>query len=63
MIYGLSTVAFTEDDAAVRAERLRRSRSTARAWTILDRERRLAAIERALRPANDDCLDDFPLAL
>ncbi len=63
MPYGLSTNAFIEDGAAVRAEQLRQSRTTARAWSVLDRERRLALVERALSPANDDCIDGFPLAL
>ncbi len=62
MTYGLCRSALIEDGAAVRAEVLRRSRTTARSWTILDRDRRLALIERALRPANDR-IDSYPLAL
>lgn len=62
MTYGLDTAAFVEDGAAVRIERARRSRSTARWWSMIDRERRLALVERALRPAND-LIDEYPLAL
>lgn len=62
MTYGLSTAVFIEDGAASRAEQLRKSRTTAGAWTMLDRERRLAMIECALRPANDR-IDGYPLAL
>ena len=62
MTYGLSTAASTEDGAAARIEQARQTRSTARSWTVLDRDRRLALVERALRPAND-LLDGYPLAL
>ena len=62
MTYGLNTAVFIEDGAAARAERVRVTRSTARSWTVLDRERRLALVERALRPAND-LIDGYPLAL
>ena len=62
MTYGLTTAAFIENGAAVRVEQARLSRSTARSWTMLDRERRLALVERALRPANDQ-IDGYPLAL
>lgn len=62
MTYGLSTAVFIEDGAAARAEAARQSRSTARSWSMLDRERRLALVERAMRPAND-LIDGFPLAL
>lgn len=62
MAYGLSTRAFIEDGPADRADQLRRSRTTARSWTILDRDRRLALIECALGSANHRS-DGFPLAL
>ena len=62
MTYGLNTNAFIENGAAVRVQQLRLSRSTARSWSLLDRHRRLALIERALRPANQGS-DGFPLAL
>ncbi len=63
MAYGFSTNAFIENGAADLAERLRKSRTTARAWTMLDQAKRLAVVERALEAANDDCSDGFPLAL
>ena len=63
MAYGFSTSAFIATGAADLAERLRKSRTTARAWAMLDRANRLAAVERALCAANDDCCDGFPLAL
>jgi hypothetical protein len=60
--YGLNSAVFIEDGAAARAERVRLARSTARSWNMLDRDRRLALIDRALRPAND-LIDGYPLAL
>lgn len=62
MTYGLDTDVFIENGAAARVEQARLSRSTARVWTMLDRDRRLALVERALRPANDR-IDEYPLAL
>jgi hypothetical protein len=62
MAYGLSTRAFIEDGPADLLARAGAQRSTARAWRVLDEGRRLALIERALKPAND-CFDSFPLAL
>lgn len=62
MTYGLDSAVFIENGAAARAEQARLARSTARSWTALDRERRLALVERALRPAND-LIDGYPLAL
>lgn len=62
MIYGLSPRAFVEDGPEVQAMKLRSTRSTARTWRALDAESRLAAIERALKPAND-LIDAYPLAL
>jgi hypothetical protein len=42
--------------------KVRSIRSTARSWHALDAESRLAAIERALKPAND-LIDAYPMAL
>jgi hypothetical protein len=53
---------FIEDGPAVRAIEVKASYSTARSWRALDPELRLAAVERALKPAND-LIDAFPLAL
>ena len=63
MIYGLNKHDYLENGPAVLAERARASNSTARTWLGLDHDHRLAIVERALRPANDVAIDDFPLAL
>jgi hypothetical protein len=52
--YGLSRFASIADS--------RRPTVRTRDWTALDRERRLALVECALRPANDR-IDGLPLAL
>ena len=62
MTYGLRRAVFIEHGPAELAEQLRSSRTTARNWNLLDRERRLALVEQALRPANDR-IDAFPFAL
>ena len=62
MTYGLSTRAFIEHGPAAQAIEAQPMRSTARSWRALDEERRLALIERALKPAND-FIDAYPLAL
>ncbi len=62
MTYGLSTRVFIEDGPASQAIKAQASRSTARVWRALDPDRRIALIERALKPAND-LIDDFPIAL
>lgn len=62
MTYGLNRAVFVEDGAAMRAEQVRLARSTARSWSMLDHDRRLALVDRALRPAND-LIDGYPLAL
>ena len=62
MTYGLSTRAFIEDGPAAQVINLEASRTTARSWRALDAERRLALVERALKPAND-LFDAYPLAL
>lgn len=58
MIYGLSPRLFVENGPAVRAAeaRLHSSSNAHRAWGMLDPERRFAAVEKALRPANGDRL-------
>ena len=65
MSYGLNPRLFVENGPAIHAAgALARSSSMAfRAWRGLDGERRLAAVEQALRPANDDGPDGYPLAL
>jgi hypothetical protein len=62
MSYGLNTHAFVENGPAVMAEQMRASRTTSRAWRVLDEDRRLALVERAMKPAND-LIDAYPLAL
>jgi hypothetical protein len=62
MTYGLSTRVFIENGPAAQAIEAQSLRSTARSWRALDDERRLALIERALKPAND-IIDAYPLAL
>jgi len=66
MAYGLNPRLFIENGPAIQAaDELARSSSHAfRAWRSVDRERRLALVESALKPAaNDDTPDGFPLAL
>jgi len=62
MAYGLSTRAPITDGALVNVVAIDALRSTATSWRALDEARRLALVERALRPANDR-IDGFPLAL
>ena len=62
MTYGLSTRVFVENGPAAQVIEAQKLRSTARVWRALDDERRLALIERALKPAND-IIDAYPLAL
>ena len=62
MIYGLSTRVFIEDGPAAQVINSKASHSTARSWRVLDAERRLALVERAMKPAND-LIDAYPLAL
>lgn len=61
MTYGLDTAMFIENGPAARAEQVRQSGSIARSWTLLDRERRLVLVERALRPTGN--CDARPVAL
>ena len=64
MAYGLNPQLFVENGPAITAAHGQSPRSSTvyRAWRGLDRERRLAIVERALKPAND-FIDEFPLAL
>ncbi len=65
MTYGLNPRLFIENGPAIQAaEALAHSSSNAyRAWQGIDRERRFALVETALKkPANDDC-DGLPIAL
>ena len=62
MTYGLSTRVFIENGPAVQAIEAQSLHSTARSWRVLDEDRRLALIERALKPAND-IIDAYPIAL
>jgi hypothetical protein len=62
MIYGLRTRDFIENGPAATAIEARSAHST-RGWRALNSDHRLAAVETALRPANDFLDDDFPIAL
>jgi hypothetical protein len=53
MAYGLSSRAFIEDGPVEQVARAESIRSTARSWRALSESCRLAAIEQALRAAND----------
>jgi hypothetical protein len=62
MTYGLSPRAFVEDGPAVQAMKVQAAHSTARSWHALNPERRIALVDRALKPAND-LVDGYPIAL
>jgi hypothetical protein len=62
MAYGLRTRAFIENGPAEQVAKLDSIRSTARSWRALSESCRLAAIEQALRAANDR-IDEYPIAL
>ena len=64
MSYGLNPRLFIENGPAVTAAEGQSPRSSTvyRAWRQLDRERRFAIVEGALKPANDT-IDEYPLAL
>jgi hypothetical protein len=53
---------FIEDGPAEQVMKVQSTRSTARSWRALDADSRFAAIEKALRPAND-LIDAYPMAL
>ena len=63
MAYDLAVNEYIENGPAAMAIRARSAHSTARVWRALDHDHRLAAVETALRPANDFELDDYPIAL
>ena len=65
MAYGLNPRLFVENGPAILAADAQERSSSAsfRAWKRMDTERRLALVERTLRPANDEGPDDFPIAL
>jgi hypothetical protein len=65
MPYGFDPLLFVENGPAVTAAEAHRARSSAtyRAWRELNPERRLDIVERALKPANDDTPDGYPIAL
>ena len=64
MAYGLSPRLFIEHGPAVTAaeQQAPRSSTVYRGWLELNKECRLAIVEKALRPAND-VIDGYPLAL
>ena len=64
MAYGLNRSLFIENGPAIRsAEALSHSSSDAyRAWAGLSAERRLALVDKALKPAANDC-GGMPIAL
>ena len=63
--YGLDPALFIEDGPAVHAASAAAARRVTRfgRWRKLDEERRLQAVERALKTPANDLIDDFPLAL
>ena len=65
MAYDLNPRLFLENGAAVQAAKARSTCSDVEVgvWKTLNRGRRLALIERALRADNDDCPDTYPIAL
>ena len=66
MAYDFEARLFLENGPAIHAERARWARSTRsrKAWQELSEERRLEAIDSALRSAANDTLPDgFPIAL
>ena len=64
MAYGLNPRLCIENGPAVTASESQSPRSSTvlRGWRSLDRACRLAAVERALKPAND-FIDEYPVAL
>ena len=63
MTYDLEVNEYVENGPAAMAIRARAAHSTARIWRSLDHDHRLAAVETALKPANDIGIDDYPIAL
>lgn len=62
MTYSLHKEIFVEHGVAAQLADLRSTRTTARNWHALDEARRMALVDRALRPANDR-IDAYPMAL
>ena len=62
MAYGQNTALYVENGPFELVARAKALRSTARSWRVLTEACRLAAVERALTPANDR-IDDYPPAL
>ena len=65
MAYGLDPRLFVENGPAVTAAEAHGTRSSAiyRAWRGLNPDFRFDIVERALKPANDDTPDGYPIAL
>ena len=65
MTYGLNHRLFVEDGPAVQAANSAAARKFTRfgRWRKLDEERRLQAVERALKAPANDLIDGYPLAL
>lgn len=65
MTYRLDPALFVEDGPTVHAASAAAARSFARfvRWRKLDEERRLQAVEQALKAPANDLIDGYPLAL
>ena len=65
MAYGIDPGLFVEDGAAVHAARAAAARKHSRfgLWRKLDEERRIEAVEQALKAPANDLVDDLPVAL
>ena len=65
MTYGLDPNLFVENGPAIRAASAASVRTSARfrMWKALDEERRLQAVDQALKAPANDLIDDYPLAL
>ena len=63
MPYDLGVNEYIENGPAAMVLRAQSAHSTARVWRALDHDHRLAAVETALKPANDIGIDEYPIAL
>ncbi len=63
MTYEVGSHEYIENGPEAMSLRARSAHSTARIWRALDHDHRLAAVETALKPANDIGIDDYPIAL
>ena len=66
MAYGLNAQLFVENGPTIQVARNASVRAVtgARAWRMLDADRRIALVNKALRaPANDEGPDGYPVAL